>query len=92
MSNESNKERAIETLKKLAVKRLSPHIEKKAKRALASIGDKNNPEATAKVLALAKMLSSGKFGASHTTKDGKRINGEIDAKNRSIKAGISWDF
>lgn len=89
--SENTKERdeAFRQLRKIAQAEVAPHTEALIKKAIHNMG--GDTKTMAKALALGKILRDGKVGGSFKIGDVK-VNGKIDAKNKAIKAGVSWDF
>jgi hypothetical protein len=93
----SDKKRAIDALRKIAEakvkpykKKLSKKVEKYAKTKLKDLGV--DPKMASKVAALAQIIKTGKIRGKYRIGKNTRLEGEIDAKNKSVKAELKHEF
>ena len=94
MSSKENKDRAIAALRKVAEKKAAPYVKKAGKKVQRKIANFTglDKKTLGKALAVAEMARSGKLKGSARIGKNTRLKGEIDVKNKSIKAGLDFDF
>lgn len=88
--NKSNRGRAIAALKKAAGKKAKPHTKKLARKALKELGADN--KTVAKALYLADMARKGKVKGKVRLGENTSLEGELDAKKKSISARLKHSF
>lgn len=95
MADKNNgKSRAIAALKEVAEKKAAPYVKKVGDRAQKYL-EKNvgiDKKTMAKALAIAEMARSGRIKGKARIGQNTKLTGEIDVKNKAIKAGLTYDW
>ena len=94
MSNESEREEAIQALREVAMKKAAPYRKKLEKKAIRKVqkGLGVSKENMAKAMALAEIARSGKLKGKARLGKNWQLEGEIDVKNPAIKARATYEW